>query len=251
MSQKIRTTETARSAGMWVSVILAIAWGTGCRTTGYQKSDATAESMRMLATAVHAERQELKTSAEALETLVHRPGADLRPQLKAFDIAVDRLNGAVELTDRRLKRVQEDSQDYLASWQRETDSMNYEAIRNHAEVRRAAVSNDVVTITRQYQDSREALMPLLAYLEDIRKTLNADLTMDGLASVEDIVAKTRVATDKVESNLADLTTRVVASGNRFASVGSRPMTADNAIPAVSVPPPSIEAPEAPLTQTSR
>jgi len=251
MSQTIRTTETARAVGVWISVILAIAWGTGCRTTGYKKSDATAESMQMLATAVHTERQELKTSADTLEELVHRPGPDLRPQLKAYDSAVDRLYDAIEVTDKRVKRVQKDSQDYLESWERETDAMNYEAIRNHAEERRAAVSNEVITITRQYQESREALLPLLAYLEDIRKTLTSDLTMDGLASVQDIVSKTRIATDKVQANLAELTTRVAASGNRLASVGVSPATSSSAPAAPAASQNSNATQEGPLTQTSR
>ncbi len=251
MSQTIRATETARAVGVWVSVILAIAWGTGCSTTTYKKSDATAESMQMLATAVHTERQELKTSADTLENLVHRPGPDLRPQLKAYDSAVERLYDAIAVTDKRMRRMQTDSQEYLATWEREADAMNYEVIRDHAEVRRAAVSNDVVGITRQYQESREVLLPLLAYLEDIRKTLNSDLTMDGLASVQDIVSKTRIATDSVQANLAELTTRVAASGNRLASVGISPATSSTAPVAPSASQNSSATEQEPLTQTSR
>jgi len=56
------------------------------------------------------------------------------------------------------------------------------------------------------------MIPLLAYLEDIRKTLNADLTVAGLETMKDISGNAITNAQKVQIALAQLSDQLADSG---------------------------------------
>jgi hypothetical protein len=112
--------------------------------------------------------------------------------------------------------------------------MQYEVIRDQSEDRRAEVTNRFETANRQYQETHAVVRPLIAYLEDIRRALNMDLTTGGLASVKSIVSNADENAAKVQMALARLANELAASGTRMSSVAvhneEQPVVGDNKTP---------------------
>jgi hypothetical protein len=191
----------------------------GCSSTSFKKGDATSESLQAVASAVQTESEELRATVDSLHDLVHNPASDLQPQFKSYDKSLDRLYSSIERTDTRMKRMQKKSAAYFTAWDDQLAAMNYEVIRNRSEARKEAVTNTVAFVTQRYHQTREVLLPLVAYFEDMRKQLGTDLTADGLAAVKDLVVKTEENTGRMQIALTQLISDLTESSGRLASVG--------------------------------
>ncbi|HET7626667.1 MAG TPA: DUF2959 family protein [Verrucomicrobiae bacterium] len=190
---------------------------TGCRTAGFKKSDAAADSLRQSSAAVQAESRALGATIQSLNHLVNTPQGDLRRQYKAFGNSLDRLIARCDEADGALQKIRERRDNYLKAWNNELSTMTFEIVRDNSEARRSAVSNQLDTICQRYEQTQTVVHPLIAYFQDIRKTLDPDLTLGGLESVKNLVAKTENNTRKVQSALAQLTGELAESGNRLSS----------------------------------
>src|SRR2546423_593119 len=74
------------------------AWRTGCASTGYNGSDAGANSMKSAAAEVQMEGGALELTMGALKDLVNEPPADLKLQFQHFSGALDRLMASAQRT---------------------------------------------------------------------------------------------------------------------------------------------------------
>jgi septal ring factor EnvC (AmiA/AmiB activator) len=192
----------------------------GCRTAGFKKGDAAADSMRESSAAVQAESRAMGATIESLNHLVNTPEGDLRQQYKVFGNSLDRLIARCDDADNALQKIRERRDNYLQAWNDELSTMTFQVVRDNSEARRLSVSNQLDTICRRYDDTQAVVHPLITYFQDIRKTLDTDLTLDGLASVKNLVAKTGDNTRKVQSALTQLTDELADSGNRLSSTAT-------------------------------
>src|ERR1041385_763469 len=186
----IRRSPRTENPGLWFKcaamsgLLLALA---GCASHGYVKGNAAGGSMQEASFRVEKESQEIDRTIARLTGLVNEPAPDLRPQFKAYNTELDRLYKSIEQTDGAVKRAQEKKKDYFETWDKQLAALNYQAVRDRGEARRVAVSNELEAIHIKYRETTEVVLPLLAYLEDIRKALGSDLTAGGLESVQDAV----------------------------------------------------------------
>ena len=191
---------------------------TGCASRGYVKADAAADSLRVAAEKIHAENQTLKLAVGHLDDMVNRPSSDLRQQFHYYDQAVDQLYDSVEQAEKAVRHSEAKSGQYFAAWDKQLAAMNYEAVQTRGQTRRIAVSNQLENLSHQYRETREAVLPLLAYLEDIRKSLASDLTPGGLESLKEVTANARAGSEKVQVALENLVTGFTSSGSALSSV---------------------------------
>jgi hypothetical protein len=190
---------------------------TGCASRGYVKADSAADSLRTAAEKIHAENQNLKLAVGHLDGIVNRPSSDLRQQFHYYDEAVDRLYDSVEQAEKAVRHSEAKSEQYFAAWDKQLAAMNYEAVQSRGQTRRIAVSNQLEKLSRQYRETREAVLPLLAYLEDIRKSLSSDLTSGGLESMKEVVANAQAGSEKVQIALEGLVNGFTSSGSALSS----------------------------------
>src|SRR5688572_2868549 len=85
--------------------LLALGCVLGCRSTGYEKSDAAALSLNKAMVEVHVVTGDIETTLEMLGSLVNEPAADLKPQYEQFSAALDRLKESVAQTESTRKRM--------------------------------------------------------------------------------------------------------------------------------------------------
>jgi hypothetical protein len=198
--------------------LLGAFWFTGCQSAGYNKSAAAAVSLQAAASEVQVESQALEATIATLDDLVERPSGDLRMQFRAYRVALNRLNAAVNRTEATGKRMRQKNAVYLKAWDAQLAAMSFEHVRQSSEARKAEVSGQLDQIDTRYNDTHTAVEPLVAYLEDIRRALDADLTLAGLAAVKPIVGNAGDNAAKVRTALARLSEELTNSSSQMSSV---------------------------------
>jgi len=198
-------------------LLLALMCATGCRSTGYKKSDLAAQSFQKAAMEVQAEAREVEVTLTALNDLVNKPEADLKPQFQRFETALKRLTESAEQTDRTRRRMEKKSAEYFAAWDREVAGINYGKVREQSEARKGEVTNRFHSVNTRYEEAQAVVWPLITYFNDIRTALSVDLTAAGLESVKDIVSNADQNARKVQTALGRLTDELTTSGTALSS----------------------------------
>ena len=84
-------------------------------------------------------------------------------------------------------------------------------------------------------------MPLMDYLEDIRKSLGADLTVGGLQSVKGFLSNAQENAAKVQTALGKVSTQLASAETSFSSVLQTAKADGTNAPAATASPKSSEA----------
>jgi hypothetical protein len=199
-------------------LICAAGFGiTGCATSGYQKGDATARSLQQASYTVQTESRALSLTVQNLKNLVNTPGTDLKPQFKKYSASLDSLLKESQRNDKTDREITDLSADYFKSWDKELETMSFDAVRTKSQARRTEAANDFQRVHQRYVEAQTVMQPLLAYLEDIRKALRTDLTQHGLEALKPIVANADDNSAKVQVALTRLSSELSASGTRLSS----------------------------------
>jgi hypothetical protein len=173
------------------------------------------ESLHAAAEAFYAESRALDATVAELSQLMTNPGPDLAPQFKQFSRGVDRLQGAAKRADQSIKVMHDRRTAYFAAWDAELAAMNYGIIRERSEGRLSVVSNHVDNVLQRYEETQGVVRPMVTYLDDLRRALSADLTIEGLQAVRDIAANAEVNARKVQQGLVRITEELGDSRSRI------------------------------------
>jgi hypothetical protein len=215
--------------------MLAAACFTGCQSSGFKKGDATAARMRDGTREVRTESRSLELVVQRLDELVNHPATDLKPQFERYCDALDQLRASAERTDKAAWRTQKESQEYFEVWNEEIDRMNFGTIRDRSDARRTAVSNQVETVLQRYRETQSVVQPVIAYFEDIRKALSADLTLEGLEVVKDLASKNSENTRKLQTALQILTEELANSSARLSTFAAAQPRAEGPLKQTGTP----------------
>jgi len=223
MNQKEKRNRTGNSPIAFHASILLVALlcGAGCQSTGYRKSDVAGKSLREAAGEVHAESRAIEVTLQALNDLVNKPAADLRPQFQRYSTALNRLVSAAERTEKTRKEIELKNAAYFAAWDQQAASIHYGIIREQSENRKAEVTNRFYSLNSRYEEAQSVVRPLINYFNDIRTALSVDLTSGGLESVKSIVSNADQNSRKVQMALAHLAEDLRASGTSMSSLAIR------------------------------
>ena len=221
--KKLIRTNWSNARHLVTSSILALALlcAVGCRTTGYQKSDVAARSLQRAAMEVQTESREIDLTLAALNDLVNKPEADLKPQFQRFNSALKRLTESAEQTDRTRQRMEEKSAKYFETWDEQVASIHYGKVREQTDARRAEVTNRFHSVNSRYLEAQGVVWPLITYFNDIRTALSVDLTAAGLESVKGIVSNADENARKVQTALGRLSDELTTSGTALSSIMRR------------------------------
>jgi hypothetical protein len=201
-----------------LALLLALGSLAGCSSTGYQRGDVAALSMRKAAAEVQAEGRALDQTVATLGDLVSKPEGDLRVPFKRYSKSLDQLIAAAQRTENTGRTMEQKSADYIQSWDQQLQSIEYQHVRELSEARRNEVTNHMDAINRRYEESQAAVQPLISYLLDIRKALSVDLTVGGLDSLKSVVENANHNVAKVQTALDSLKAELTNSSERLSSI---------------------------------
>jgi hypothetical protein len=212
--------QTLRVASVLVGVVL-LAVFVGCRTRTYDRGDAAARSLQQAAMEVQVQSRYLTFTMSALDDLVSRPRADLRPQFEQFSRNLDRLQDSARRNEKAARAAYERNAAYLGSWDRQITNMNYEVVRSRSEDRRKEVTNKFNAVNERYAEGMTVMEPLLSYLSVFLRALGSVLTLGGMVYIKPVVANAADNARKVEIALSKLTNQLADSGARMSSIGDQ------------------------------
>jgi len=204
----------------------------GCMSTSHDKGDAAARSLERASVEVQAQSHALDLTMTSLNDLVNNPGPDLKPQFAAFSGYLSRLVASANKNESAYTNINRKASAYFDDWGKQLAAVNYEVIRNQGESRRSEVKKNFDEVNHQYREAQSALLPLIDYLQDVRKTLSADLTVGGLQSVKGFLTNAQENSAKVQAALAKVSSALASSG---ASLSTSSQTAK--VEGTNAPPP--------------
>ena len=192
----------------------------GCAST-YRQGDAASASLDKAAVEIRAESGAIDATLASLDSLVNKPGPDLRPQFARYSHSLDRLVAASKRAEKSADEAKKKSADFFDSWDKRTADIKYEAVRDQSVSRKTQVSDEFNTVNERYRENQAVIEPLISYLQDIRTALSTDLTMGGIQSVKTLSDNAAQNAQKVQTALARLSDELYTSGARMSSVGPR------------------------------
>jgi len=185
-----------------------------CQSATEGKGAATGKNITRAADAIQTGIGQLDATMTALTTLVNQPAAELGPQFDVFASNLDALDSTAKQVSEATAGMQEKGKAYFADWDAQIAAIQDEDIRERSAERRKTVEKELEEIRAEYEKARDTFHPLMGALQDIRKALEADLTMDGLDAVKKSVKKTN-------NNAADVKESLQELADSFRKVGVR------------------------------
>lgn len=201
--------------------IAGVIYLSGCASPSYKKADSASGSLHKAAMAVNTEDRAIDATMNALDDLVNKPAADLRPQFVRFNAALDWLEDSSKRAESAANEANQKSQDYFQTWDKEVASIHYESVRDQSVSRKTQVSDELNTVDQRYRQNQAVVEPLIAYLRDIRTSLSIDLTTGGIASVKPLADNAQQNARKVQGALAQLSDDLGETGTRMSALVSQ------------------------------
>ena len=164
----------------------------GCVSHSYDKGAATSTALNSTATAVAQTSVSVNGVLAAMNNLTFKAAGDLRVQYDAFVSASKDLDSSMKNLDSKVVALQSTAANYLNNWTNKMALIQNEELRKRSAERKDEVSGKLNEVENNYQGVKSSLLPFTSDLKDIQTYLGTDLTPGGLATIKDIVAKTKV-----------------------------------------------------------
>jgi hypothetical protein len=177
-------------ANVTLAAMLAVL--AGCASKSYDKGAATSKTLEASAAAVGATSQGIYDVLGSLDKLTFKPQGDLRDQYDAFVTATKNFNKSLEKLDVAVAGVKTKADAYFADWTNHVALIQSANLRQLSLDRKAEVSGKLADVTASYDKLKMAIQPFKIDLKDIQTYLDTDLTVGGIATIKDTVAKTKV-----------------------------------------------------------
>ena len=191
---------------------------TGCSSPSYKKGNAAAAGLQNAAAEVQAQSRALDLTVGSLRDLVDQSSGDLTQQYQSYCSNLDRFVTESRRTESSERYMVERNAAYLQAWDKETATIEYQHVRELSQKRKMEVADDIEAVQQRYKESQAVVQPLIAYLEDIRKALGADLTPAGIESMKGVVENADANAAKVQTALGALTATLNDSGASMSSL---------------------------------
>jgi hypothetical protein len=211
-------TSTNKLIASNLALIAVLALLAGCVSKSYDKGAATSAALQSSADAVAQTSKSLYGVLGAMNNLTFKSQGDLRNQYDAFVAATKSLNQSLAGLDDSVKVLHLKADTYFDDWTNQTATIQNEALRQRSADRKAEVSGRLDEVTASYVALKNSLKPFTADLTDIQTYLGTDLTAGGLATIKDVVAKTKVDAVPLRDAIKHLQTSFSSLGTALSPV---------------------------------
>lgn len=194
----------------------------GCASPGYHEGDQASAEMRATAAESMNTQQSIDAAWKDLDVLLNAKEGDLRPAFDRFAGHADSLKKAVDALQSRTTSMSSAATSYLSRWERELRDVKNEDLRNRSLQRRAAVEERVRKVKELAAQTKGRADECLSDLADVRRVLGTDLTLGGVATVQDAAARARASSASLREMAVKLTAELDGLGSDIASPPAPP-----------------------------
>ena len=214
----MKTSDKLKSLALNLVLAAALAGLTGCVSKSFDKGAATASALKTSADSVAQTSQSLYDVLGAMNNLTFKSQGDLRNQYDAFVDATKSLDKSMAKLDDSVVALHSKADAYFNDWTNQTAAIQNPELRQRSADRKAEVAGKLNEVTTSYDGLKSSLKPFTTDLKDIETYLGTDLTAGGLATIKDVVAKTKVDAVPLRDAIKHLQTSFSSLGTALSPV---------------------------------
>jgi hypothetical protein len=178
---------------------------TGCGTPGnYQNADKTGSRIGRFRDDVVAIQKAVGGTEAALDSVVQQATTNPRKAFEKFAKALDQVDAANERSKKCADQMRAEGKAFFEQWQQDIATVQNPAVRNLAEQRKVKLEQTFRNISRVTVQSKDDFRSWFNDVRDLQKYLGNDLTVAGIDSARDLIAKARADAVRVTQSLDTL-----------------------------------------------
>jgi chromosome segregation ATPase len=181
-----------KSIATQVALIASLGVFAGCVSHSYDKGATTSEALQASADKLTETSTRVNDTLAALNNLTFKSQGDLRDQFDAFSSSIKKLDANRDALDAQISDMHSKADVYLSDWSNQVTNIQSADLRQRSAQRKDEVAARLKTVEDSYQGVKNSFVPFTQDLKDIQTYLGTDLTAGGVASIKDVVAKTKV-----------------------------------------------------------
>jgi hypothetical protein len=224
LNQQTMKTSQIKSVATHLVLAAALVVLAGCVSKSFDKGAATSTALQGAANAVSQTSTSLYGMLGAMNNLTFKSQGDLRDQYDAFVAAAKDLDKSMANLDTKVIELQVKADVYFNDWTNQTSAIQSEELRKRSAERKAEVSSKLDEVTASYQALKGSFKPFTSDIKDIETYLGTDLTAGGLATIKDVVAKTKVDAVPLRDAIKQLQTSFSSLGAALSPIMPVPET---------------------------
>ena len=205
-----------------LATAMAIAVVSGCSSGTYQKGSSTASSIQKASAGIAATRSQVARVLTALNDLIAKPGADLKPQYKEFSSEVSKLQSDARNVSEMAAQMEKRGAAYFEQWDKDIASIQNEQIKSRSASRRTEVAGHLDALQKAYSAAKATFEPFMGDIRDVQKALGADLTPGGIDSIKDFKRKASLDAIPLQDALTKLANEFSALGVAMSASAPQP-----------------------------
>jgi hypothetical protein len=197
--QRLNSQYVAAALALFCVLTLA-----GCASRGYKQADSTGTAISTVRNDVGSVKSGVDASLKALDGLAAAANTDPRKPYEAFAKSVDNLESAANTTKKHAADMRARGSAYFTQWQAQLNSVKSEDIKKLGEERKAKLQETFDKIKDAAEDAKQSFPGFLSDLKDLRTSLSADLSPQGIEANKNIFQKTKDSGAQVQKDLDKL-----------------------------------------------
>jgi hypothetical protein len=194
----------------------------GCATQGYQKAERSAISMKDTKSEIQNAFGQVTTVIHSLDKVMNATVGDLRPMFKDFSSNVTTLEFAAEMARERALSMQTKTRNYFAAWAQEIESIQNPSIKSQSLQRYNSAKASYAKIEQTLFRTRDAYIPLISSLNDLKTAMNQDLTSSGVSASRAPYLKARQQGIALQSVLKESSAAIDEASRQLTPLASGP-----------------------------
>lgn len=181
---------------------------TGCASTGPDTAQAAVASMSALETSLTAASAQIGTTLNALDQLIAKADADLRPEYDAYEKALDGLESAAESVRDEAARMRTKTQEQYAEWEKSQAAIQDADLKKRSEERRVELQKKQGEANERTQAFQQRFEGFVTKLKDIHTFLGNDLNTAGVESIEGSAKQATSEGTEIRESIGELAAKL-------------------------------------------
>jgi hypothetical protein len=185
-------TITMKTLALNLALAATLIAAAGCVSKSYDKGAATSAALESSADAVAQTTSSVGDVLASLNNLTFKSAGDLRDQYDAFVTAVKNLDKSNGNLNDKVIQMRAAAAAFSDNWSNQMTTIQNPDLRTRSAARMDEVTAQLKNVDASYEGVKNSFKPFTSDLKDIQTYLGTDLTAGGLATIKDVVSKTKV-----------------------------------------------------------
>lgn len=195
------------------ALLFSAALALDTQAAGYKKADKMGAGIAEFRDEIVDVKKAVDTSLASLSQVVASAAENPRKPYEKFADSVDKIDAATAKARKRSEEMKERGQAYFKQWEKELSELTDPDVRKLADERKTKLQATFGQIRTAMEPARDQFNAWLADLKDLQKFLANDLTIGGIDSAKELIAKTKTEGAAVQQTLD----KVIAELNTIAA----------------------------------